>query len=228
MVILENIDPIQRLGCKFHGKCHFRIWCRKYLPRVLKRVSILSRRQQSVLWCSCTCEAETSLTAWKTDLHSRGITLLISLRSKNMRDVSYADAFGNSHDLVWRNFITPESAALKSSASSLGPAGLGSSGLLALITERVHWQMVSSTPTSPFAPLPGQDSPFPQRQIPSSRVKHWGRVQKVTGMIFNEEPENWLDRRWICGGPMGTCSPWWKWYASSPPMVVASPVFDNF
>lgn len=32
----------------------------------------------------------------------------------------------------------PESVALKSSASSLGPAGLGSSGLLALITECVH------------------------------------------------------------------------------------------
>ncbi len=37
------------------------------------------------------------------------------------------------------NFIiTPESVALKSSASSLGPAGLGSSGLLALIKECVH------------------------------------------------------------------------------------------
>lgn len=32
----------------------------------------------------------------------------------------------------------PEFVALKSSASSLGPAGLGSSGLLALITECVH------------------------------------------------------------------------------------------
>lgn len=46
-------------------------------------------------------------------------------------------------------------------------------------------------------------------------------------MIFNEEPENWPGRKWICGGPLGTCSPWWKWYVSSPP-VVASLVFDNF
>lgn len=67
-------------------------------------------------------------------LHSRSIPLLISLRSKNIGNLGYVQ----SDESVWRNFITPESAALKSSASSLGPAGLGSSGLLALITERVH------------------------------------------------------------------------------------------
>lgn len=56
-----------------------------------------------------------------------------------MRDVSHTDArCVRNGDFVWTNFITPESAALKSSASSLGPAALGSSGLLALITERVH------------------------------------------------------------------------------------------
>lgn len=37
MAVSENIDLIHRLGCKFHGKCHFRIWCRKYLPRDLKK-----------------------------------------------------------------------------------------------------------------------------------------------------------------------------------------------
>lgn len=178
---------------------------------------------QLYVWSSnLTDSLENRLPSWR-------ITLLISLRSKNMRDVLHVDArCVRNDDLVWTNFITPESAALKSSASSLGPAALSSSGLLALITERVHWQMVSSTPTSPFAPLPGQHSPFPQRQIPSSRVKHWGRVQWVTGMIFNEEPENWPDRSWICGGPLGTSSTWWEGYTRSLPTVVASLVFDNF
>lgn len=104
----------------------------------------------------------------------------------------------HSNNLIWLNnlvrwnfIITPESVALKSSASSLGPARLGSSGLLALITECVHWQMGSSTPTTPSPPLPGQHSPFPQRQIPSSRVTHCEMGQKVTGMFWNEDPENW-------------------------------------
>lgn len=89
----------------------------------------------------------------------------------------------------------PESVALKSSASSLGPAGLGSSGLMALITECVHGQMGSSTQATPLPPPPGQHSPFPQRQIPSSRMKHWEMGQKVAGMIWNGDPENWPSRK---------------------------------
>lgn len=110
--------------------------------------------------------------------------------------------------------------ALKSSASSLGPAGLGSSGLLALITECAHWQTGSSTPTTPSPPPPGQRSPFPQRQIPSSRVKNWEMGQKVAGMIWNGDPENWPSRKWIFDaeaqrGLWGTDFPSWTRFPSS-------------
>ncbi|KAG7227233.1 hypothetical protein INR49_013893 [Caranx melampygus] len=40
--------------------------------------------------------------------------------------------------------------------------------------------MGSSTPTTPSPPPPGQHSPFPQRQIPSSRVSVWRCPQQVT------------------------------------------------
>lgn len=83
----------------------------------------------------------------------------------------------------------PESVALKSSASSLSLARLAFSGLLALIRDGVHGQTGSSTPTTPSPPRPGQHSPFPQRQIPSSRVEDWEMGQKVSGMIWNGNPE---------------------------------------
>lgn len=57
--------------------------------------------------------------------------------------------------------------------------------------------MGSSTPTTSSPPLPGQHSPFPQRQTPSSRVKHWEMGQKVTGTIWNGDPENWPSRNLI-------------------------------
>lgn len=63
----------------------------------------------------------------------------------------------------------PESAALKSSASSLSPAGLGSSGPLALVTDSVHRRPESRSALP--APPPGQHSPLTQRQTLSSRVK---------------------------------------------------------
>lgn len=105
----------------------------------------------------------------------------------------------NGKDSQEKNFvITPESVALKSSASSFGVTGLGCSGLLlAPITECVHCQMGSSKLTSASPPLSGQHSPFPQRQIPSSRVKHWRMGQMVTGMIWKEDPENWPGRALI-------------------------------
>lgn len=57
--------------------------------------------------------------------------------------------------------------------------------------------MGSSTQTTSSPPLPGQHSPFPQRQTPSSRVKHWEMGQKVTGTIWNGNPENWPSRNLI-------------------------------
>lgn len=62
-------------------------------------------------------------------------------------------------------------------------------------SECVHWQMGGSTPTTSSPPPPGQRSPFPQRQIPSSRVKHLEICQKTAGTIWNGNPENWPNRK---------------------------------
>lgn len=102
----------------------------------------------------------------------------------------------------WSALITPESVALKSSASSLVPAGLGSSGSLALITECVHWQTGSSTPPTPCPPLPGQHNPSSQRQIPLSRMKHWEMGQKFAEMIWNGNPDK---------GPSGELTSMPRW-----------------
>lgn len=88
----------------------------------------------------------------------------------------------------WSRLLLPQSQWLWSPMPPLGPTGLGSSGLLAWTTVCVHWQMGSSTPTTPSPP--GQCSPFLQRVILLSRVKHWKMGLRVAGMIWKGDPEN--------------------------------------
>lgn len=163
---------------------------------------------------------ENRLPSWR-------ITLLISLRSKNMRDVLHVDVWGM---MIWcGQTLLPQSLRLWSPLPPL---------LVRLRSvPQAFWRWSQNVCTDRWwaahqqAPLhPCQDSTVPFRRGRSLRPG-WNTEGGFKGSqewSLMRNRRTGRDRSWMCGGPLGTCSTWWEGYTSSPPTAVASLVFDNF